>query len=251
MIIVGELDERQMTDPVIGKMGVVLYEGHWYALNDQDEARARGYFGRGRETFFKVAHDGRVKRCPICGEYPVLKKRNGRKQFLCLNDESEKSHIEINEVGNHNATSVAKAVRIWNKRCDEIERFGVGFTDWRIQKTVDDANGKEYLSIVQTSADRYSAGSDIVCDVAEHDIEGRRMNVAELICRAPRMRKSCDSAKGLIEKALLGLKTKQPILWNEIALLQKAAESLRSAVDGDIADTEVVEEAKSDSAFGG
>lgn len=208
MIYVGRLTLEQAQNRSVE---MVRYEGDTYGLNDYESARLTGYWGYcgcGRNVFFKLPKDWgkgdgfkvQVEPCPICGNMPVLKKRNGRKRLLCLEESSEKDHYLINFCGNGGCTSVRKAIARWNKRCFEISHYGVGFTDWRIQHFEEGI--KEVMSVVQTSADRYSGGDDIVCDVCPTDVPEQRQRIAELICRAPGMRNAGDAVRSEIKKCI-------------------------------------------------
>lgn len=205
MVYVGRLTLEQASDNGIE---MVRYGGETYGLNDHETAKLTGYCSRGRNVFFKLPKDWgkgdgfkvQVEPCPICGNMPVLKKRNGRKRLLCLDESSGKDHYLINFCGNGGCTSVKKAIARWNKRCFEISHYGVGFTDWRIQHFEEGI--KEVMSVVQTSADRYSGGDDIVCDVCPTDEPEQRQRVAELICRAPGMRRAGDAVRSEIKRCI-------------------------------------------------
>lgn len=205
MVYVGRLSLDQASDKNIEK---VRYEGELYGLNDHETAKLEGYCGSGRHVFFKLPKDcGKgdgfkvhVEPCPICGNMPVLKKRNGRKRLLCLDESSGKSHDLINSFGNGGCTSVKRAIERWNKRCFEISHYGIGFPDWRIEHFEEGI--KEVMSVVQSSADRYSNGDDIVCDVCPTDEPEQRQRIAELICRAPGLRNAGDFTRSEIKKCI-------------------------------------------------
>ena len=200
MVYVGKLNNTQLEwYKNQNKDGeIVQYEGDWYALNSLMYARQCGYRGVVEYVrFFKLdiweKPEDHVKRCPICGEIPILKKSHHRNQLVCLNAESEKDHYIINKIGNHTSHSFSKALKIWNKRVIDYLTFGVGNTNWEAQKGLDE-HGREFTFVGRHSADKFAAYSDEVCIVSDRDNSFEVDNVARLIKQAPKLRNACEEA---------------------------------------------------------
>lgn len=204
MIYSGRVHLEMGTSPDFMFLKKVMIGGHTYVVNSYSESVKNGYRGSGHGDYTVFEFDDEewftrnflgIEKCPICGAKPYLVKRNGRKKLMCLNH-TEKNHVVINTLccGNHSTTSVKSAIKLWNKLCFNYKEYGVGLTDWVVEKDVDDKD-RECLIVTQCTDDIFGGYRDTVCQIEHRDDADTEGNVARLIAQAPKLRNACDEAK--------------------------------------------------------
>lgn len=126
MIFVGALHNYCLSDSAKSKIPTVVYEGRKYALNSLEEARRESYKGGAGVLFWLGGNvtlgDGEkqeIKRCPVCGRLPILRRYHRRSRLICLGFGEREGHEWINRFGFGSNSSFKKAILDWNRKCGE------------------------------------------------------------------------------------------------------------------------------------